>query len=112
LNEIIAELATSKATVIRKTQYDAFYGTSLDDVLKESGTRQLVITGVMTHLCCETTARTAFVRGFAVFFPVDGTATYNEDFHGAALLNLSHGFAVPVLVSDLLAGLGETEDGS
>ena len=60
-----------------------------------------MIAGVLTHLCCETTARSAFVRGFKVFFTVDGTATYYEDFHRATLLNLSHGFAVPVLVDDI-----------
>jgi len=65
----------------------------------------VVICGVMTHLCCETTARSAFMRGFEVFFTVDGTATYTEAFHRASLLNLSHGFAVPVLVENILEKL-------
>ncbi|MES0360330.1 MAG: isochorismatase family protein, partial [Anaerolineales bacterium] len=58
--------------------------------------------GVMTHLCCETTARSAFVRGFEVFFVIDGTATYNEDYHMATLLNLAHGFTTPVLTKEVL----------
>ena len=87
--------------VIKKTQYDGFYQTPLEDILREKGISQLVITGVMSHLCCETTARTAFVRGFTVFFPIDGTATYNEDFHWATFLNLSHGFVIPLLIEDL-----------
>jgi isochorismate hydrolase len=61
-----------------------------------------IISGVMTHLCCETTARSAFVRGFDVFFLIDGTATYNEDYHLATLLNLGHGFATLVLVNEIL----------
>ncbi len=101
LNEIIPELNHQGAIVIKKAQYDAFYQTALEDLLKEKGITQVVITGVMTHLCCETTARSAFVRGFTVFFPIDGTATYNEDFHWATLLNLSHGFAIPVLSKEL-----------
>jgi isochorismate hydrolase len=47
----------------------------------------------------------AFQRGFEVYFLVDGTATYSEQFHRATLLNLSHGFAVPVLTSEILKDL-------
>jgi len=61
-----------------------------------------VVCGVMTHLCCETTAREAFVRGFEVFFPVDGTASYNQKFHEASLQNLAHGFAILTTVEQLL----------
>ncbi|XP_031372487.1 LOW QUALITY PROTEIN: nicotinamidase 3-like [Punica granatum] len=39
----------------------------------------IVVTGVMTNLCCETTASDAFVRGFRVFFSTDATATCNEE---------------------------------
>lgn len=87
---------------IIKPQYDAFYQTPLDDLLKKRNVRQVVICGVMTHLCCETTARSAFQRGYEVFFPVDGTATYGEAFHRASLLNLAHGFASIVLVGSIL----------
>jgi bifunctional isochorismate lyase/aryl carrier protein len=95
---------TSLGKVLRKHQYDAFYETELEAVLLADGVSQVVVTGVMTHLCCETTARSAFMRGFEVFFCVDGTATYNEAFHRATILNLAHGFAVPVLVDEVLAG--------
>jgi len=87
---------------IDKTQYDAFHHTPLEDILCELDITQVIICGVMTHLCCETTARSAFMRGFEVFFTVDGTATYNEELHRASLLTLSHGFAVPVLIEELL----------
>ncbi len=86
---------------IVKSQYDAFHGTDLEELLRDSSADQVVITGVMTHLCCETTARSAFMKGFGVFIPVDCTATYNIDFHRAAMLNLSHGFAVPTLVREI-----------
>ena len=95
----------SNGIVLKKSQYDAFYDTSLEDVLKKNRVSQVVICGVMTHLCCETTARSAFMRGFEVFFTVDGTATYNKNFHLATLLNLSHGFATPTLVNELLTSL-------
>ena len=95
--------------VIRKTQYDAFYRSGLEKALREKGIKRIVIAGVMTHICCETTARSAFVRGYEVIFPVDSTATYNIDFHKATFLNLSHGVVTPLLVEDLAKFLEERE---
>ena len=102
LSAIITDFDFSNRFVIRKNQYDAFYKTSLEEILHKKGISQVVVSGVMTHLCCETTARSAFVRGFEVFFVIDGTATYNEDYHMATLLNLAHGFTTPVLTKEVL----------
>lgn len=90
------------AIVVEKHQYDAFYGTELKDVLRERGIEQLIITGVLTHLCCETTARSGFVNGYKVLFPVNGSATYNIKYHKSTLRNLAHGFAVPVTMEELI----------
>ena len=109
LSEIIPELDLTRGVVVEKSQYDAFHQTSLEETLRQSGVSQIVVCGVMTHLCCETTARSAFVRGFEVFFAIDGTATYNETFHRATLLNLTHGFAVPVLIDEMLAILSRSD---
>lgn len=100
-----ARLDTSQATIIHKSQYDAFFQTELEASLRDLSIKQVVIVGVMTHLCCETTARSAFTRGFQVFFPIDGTATYNRDFHLAALRNLAHGFATLCTVPDLIEAM-------
>ena len=100
--EIIKEISTDGGIIITKHHYDAFYKTELEELLKEKKIEKLIITGVMTHLCCETTARSAFMRGFEVYFTIDGTATYNEDFHKASLLNLAHGFAYPVFVEEII----------
>lgn len=99
--DIIQELVNPKIPVILKAQYDAFWETNLEEELKSQGIEQVIISGVMTHLCCETTARSAFVRGFDVFMAVDGTATYNQEFHLASLKNLAHGFAIPMLCQEL-----------
>jgi bifunctional isochorismate lyase/aryl carrier protein len=111
LHKMTPEIDVSMGTLIQKSQYDAFYHTQLNELLHTSGVTQVVLCGVMTHLCCETTARSAFMHGFEVFFPVDGTATYNLAYHRASLLNLAHGFANLVFVKDILATLrGESED--
>ena len=101
LINITPRLQDKRVMVLEKSQYDAFYNTDLLSRLLDRDIKQLLITGVMTHLCCETTARSAFIRGFDVFFVVDGTATYNREFHLASVLNLSHGFAIPVLTRDI-----------
>jgi len=110
LHRIIPEIDLSMGTLIQKSQYDAFYQTRLEEILHGMGVTQVVICGVMTHLCCETTARSAFIRGFEVFFPVDGTATYNLAHHKASLLNLAHGFASVGLMKNILEAIrGEHE---
>jgi bifunctional isochorismate lyase/aryl carrier protein len=103
--QISRDFDTTGHIVIEKAQYDAFYNTELEKVLRRYNVDNLVITGVMTHLCCETTARSAFVRGFKTFFVIDGTATYNESFHRNTVMNLSHGFSVPVLAEEILEKL-------
>jgi len=80
-------------SIIPKTTYNAFHKTDLEEKLKDDGITDLVIGGVMTNLCCETTARDAFVRDFRVFFLADGTSTISEDFHLATLRNVGYGFA-------------------
>ena len=105
--EIVNELDVSRGILLSKGQYDAFLNTGLDKILENSGVSQLVICGVLTHLCCESTARSAFMRGYEVFFPVDGTATYNRNFHKASLLNLAHGFSYLIMIQKLIKGLNE-----
>jgi nicotinamidase-related amidase len=99
LEPLLEELSTA---VVDKTQYDAFYKTDLEEILHASGTRQVVVTGVMTHLCVDTTARAAFTRGFAVFLPADGSSTYTRASHAASLMNLAHGAAAITTCSRLM----------
>jgi nicotinamidase-related amidase len=105
--DIHSSLELLDSPVIVKTQYDAFHRTDLEARLRRAGVDQLVITGVATHLCCESTARSAFVRGFAVFVAVDGTATWNRELHLASLRALAHACAVPMLCAELQAALAE-----
>lgn len=95
-------LDIEEGEILDKAQYDAFYQSDLEARLAKFKVTQLVIGGVMAHLCCETTTRAAFVRGFEVFFLVDGTATYSADLHTASLRTLAHGFAVLTTTERLL----------
>jgi nicotinamidase-related amidase len=79
--------------VVEKHRYSAFYNTDLETVLRGLRVEDLVICGVMTNMCCESTARDAYYRDLRVFFLADGTGAPDEDMHLASLLNLAYGFA-------------------
>ncbi|EEF31460.1 nicotinamidase 2 [Ricinus communis] len=91
--------------VVEKNTYSAFTNTRLHERLLEMGVEEVIVTGVMTNLCCETTARDAFVRGFRVFFSTDATATSDLELHEATLKNLAYGFAYMVDCQRLENGL-------
>jgi nicotinamidase-related amidase len=53
----------------------------------------VVITGTLTNVCCETTAREAYMAGYRVIVVADATAAVTDAEHKAALLNLRLNFA-------------------
>ena len=91
--------------VLLKHRYSAFYNTDLEIVLRGLAIEDLVISGVMTNLCCETTARDAYIRDYRVFFLADGTGAVNEDMQMASLRNLSYGFARITTVDEMIEEL-------
>lgn len=92
----------SKEKILLKKRYSAFYETDLENFLRSKEIRDLVISGVMTNLCCETTARDAFMRDYRVFFLIDGTATSKGEHHFATLKNLGFGFAYLMTCDELI----------
>ncbi|KAH7521189.1 hypothetical protein FEM48_Zijuj07G0007000 [Ziziphus jujuba var. spinosa] len=91
--------------VVEKSTYSGFQGTRLEELLKERRVEEVIVTGVMTNLCCETTARDAFIKGFRVFFSADATATADKELHEGTLKNLAYGFAYLVDCDRLGKGL-------
>ena len=93
-SEIHPQLAPARnEKVVLKHRYSAFYNTDLETILRCLKVEDLVITGIMTNMCCESTARDAYFRDYRVFFPADGTGSVTEEMHLASLLNLAFGFA-------------------
>ena len=88
--------------IVKKHRYSAFYNTDLEIVLRCLGIKDLVISGIMTNLCCESTARDAYFRDYKVFFLMDGTGTVNEDLHLSSLKNLAFGFAYVTTTNKIL----------
>jgi nicotinamidase-related amidase len=68
------------ALEIVKSVHSAFYGTpDLNAWLREAGIDQVVIAGIQTNRCCETTARMAADLGYDVLFALDATYTFGKD---------------------------------
>jgi len=61
--------------IVNKPRYGAFTGSELELILRSKGIDTVIITGIATNICCETTAREAAQLDFRVFFLSDGTAT-------------------------------------
>lgn len=91
--------------IVDKDTYNAFYRTDLDEQLRKSGVNDVIICGVFTDCCCETTARDAFVRDYRVFFVADATATVNEDLQLNSLKGLAHSSAYIVDTKQVNDGL-------
>ena len=72
--------------LLEKPRFGAFHATDLEMMLRTRGVDTIMITGIQTNICCDTTAREAMAREFRVFFLSDGTGTSDDDGISAAEL--------------------------
>ena len=79
--------------VIDKNASSAFNGSAIDQLLRNMGIDTLVVTGMATDMCVETTSRDAADRGYNVIVVEDATATFVEEYHRAALSSLARVYA-------------------
>jgi isochorismate hydrolase len=100
-------LSFSSSPLLQKTQYDAFHNTHLQQILSKKGVDTIIICGVMTNLCCETTLRSAFSKGFRTLMPVDATAAYRREYHLSTFINLSFGFCPLMTTEDIINFIGK-----
>ncbi|MBB4826353.1 nicotinamidase-related amidase [Sporosarcina luteola] len=76
--EIHPEIVPSNQDIIiQKRTPDSFFNTSLDDELKEKGIEHLVITGIQTEVCVDTTCRRAYSLEYKVTLVSDAHSTWN-----------------------------------
>ena len=87
--ELVDELElTDEDLIVDKDRYSAFFGTKLDIILKEKGIQNVIITGLASNVCCESTARDAFFLNYRVIFLDDCNATLNDEMHRGAVENI------------------------
>jgi len=65
--------------VIHKPSYGAFFDTPLDSILKKMGKDTIIISGTLANICCGTTARQGYERGYKVVYGSDINSTYTDE---------------------------------
>ena len=88
--EVVAELGCGPGDlVVDKVRFDAFQWTSLEPLLRGLGVDELVVCGVVTNICVETTIRSAFMRDFPVIMLADCCAAQTRRLHDLSVEVLS-----------------------
>lgn len=101
--DIVDELTPVEGDfVVDKNRYSAFYGTGLEPILTSLGIDSLVMCGVTTNMCVETSARDASQRDYRVFVVSDATGELEKSRHDMALATLGFGFGWVVESAEVL----------
>lgn len=78
--EVVKELAPRPGDyLVPKRRYSAFFGTDLDNYLREMGVKTLYLTGVLTNICVYATALDASMRNYGVKVFKDAVASLSEE---------------------------------
>lgn len=94
---------------VHKRGYSAFFpgASPLHDRLAQRGIDTVIVTGVLTNVCCESSARDAFALGYRVIVAADANAARSDAEHRAALYNILRNFGDVRMTDDLLQLLAE-----
>ena len=90
---------------VDKYGYNGFHRTPLTDLLNAHGVDTVVITGTVTQICVEDTARGAFHEGFQAAVVSDAVSSYAPELHRASLQTLAMKYGRVVTSQDALAEL-------
>jgi ureidoacrylate peracid hydrolase len=99
----------SNEPVVIKHRYSAFINTRLDSILRTLHTETLIMTGVASHVCVESTARQGFMMDYNIVFLADCSAAYSDSEHQGALNNIRKHFGMVATADDVLCAWA-TED--
>ena len=94
--------------IINKTTYGSFASTGLDGLLRNLGIETLIIGGIITNRCVETTAREAADRGYQVILIDDASAAHSPEQQEATMLSLQGSYGYVRMTDDVLALLKDT----
>ncbi|MBB4790125.1 isochorismatase family protein [Streptomyces nodosus] len=101
--------------VIQKHRYDAFHNTQLENVLTSiSGLRQVdtvIVIGTLTEVCCDSTARGAYMRDFKVAFVSDATGARSDEAQRATENTIGTFFGRVLTTRELVAEIHEGREG-
>ena len=87
--------------VFKKHRYSAFKDTELNALLRAQRVENLIVAGITSNVCVESTARDAFMLDYHVVFLSDGSATYQAEAHEATLANIRRAFGIVASISEV-----------
>ena len=93
---------TAQDIIVKKSRYSAFYNTDLDTILRKMKKDTIIISGTVTEVCCESTARDGFFRDYKVLFPSDANASASEFLHQASLQTIEKDFGEVLTTNEIL----------
>jgi ureidoacrylate peracid hydrolase len=88
---------------IAKRRYSGFFGTDLALQLREWGTQQVVVTGVVTNICVRSTVHDAYFLGYDVFVPADCVSATSDREQASTLYDIDTHYGDVVSSADLIA---------
>lgn len=87
--------------VVEKHRYSAFIRTVLEEKLRQLGIKSLILTGVATNVCVESTARHGFMLDFNITMVRDGCAAYVTELEEATYRNIQTNFGLVLDSKDI-----------
>ena len=87
--------------VVEKHTYSGFIGTNLDEILRRRGIKSLVMTGVATNVCVESTLRDGYSNGYYIVVPEDCVGSSTAHLHQGTLENVNNYFGETVQAGEL-----------
>ncbi len=104
--EVDARLARhADEPVLVKLFASAFFGTRLDEMLREAGCDTVIVTGASTSGCVRATAVDALQHGYRVLVPRDGVADRASDAHHGSLLDIDAKYGDVISIDEAIAAV-------
>ncbi len=96
--------------ILDKTRYSSFYNTSLEVILRGLRVDTLIVCGVTTEICVESTIRDAYFRDYKIFVPEDAVAAMDVDRHLGTLQTIRYGFGTVISSEAIINALNAALD--
>lgn len=106
-HEIYAQIKPEeKDLVVKKHRPSGFFGTDLDLILRNANRKTIVVTGVVTEGCVESTARDGWMRDYYVAIAADCVASSRPDLHNAQLTLMNQIYHFVISTKEILRTWG------
>lgn len=102
IDELVPE---SRDRVVKKHRFSGFYHTALEELLRTLAVETLVVSGIATNICVESTVRDAFYRDYPVIVPLETTAAFTPEQEAGSLGNFAFAFAKLMPLQEVVSAL-------